>query len=445
MTAGDDALEALLDRPMREVARDALSALFVRGEKPREAWMLGLELELFAVDAHDLRAVPFSRLEPFLAALGERRAMKPEREITGALVGLTGDGHIMSLEPGGQVELATRPYVRIAELRDGVAEVMADLRAAAAQQGLRFLALGHHPVETRDTVPKMPKARYDLMRRYLPLRGTRGLDMMHLTGSVQCAVDFESEQNLVDKVRAAARISPFLAALVSASPFTAGRPNGQKSMRYAIWQDVDDVRSGIWPEMVDGEGLRYHRYVARALEVPAMFFRRDGAYRQPEARPFAHYVTEGFEGTTVTVRDFVDHLTSLFPEVRVKNYVELRGADCVLPDVAVAVGGFWRALLDDDAARAEAHARLAPLDHAALRALQVAVARDGLDAVSPVGPVRELARWLTELAHASLAAASPLCGDCMEPLRVIAARGRSPADEMLAAPSLEAAMAAVTV
>jgi glutamate--cysteine ligase len=277
----------------------------------------------------------------------------------------------------------------------------------------------------------MPKARYELMRRYLPLRGARGLDMMHLTGSVQCAVDFESEQNLVDKVRAAARISPFLAALVSSSPFTAGRPNGQKSMRYAIWQDVDDVRSGIWPEMVDAEGLRYHRYVARALEVPAMFFRRDGGYRQPEARPFAHYVAEGFEGTTVTVRDFVDHLTSLFPEIRVKNYV--------------AVGGVWRALLDDDAARSEAHGRLASLDHAALRALQVAVAREGLDATSPVGPVRELARWLTELAHTSLAAASPLCGDCMEPLRVIAARGRSPADEMLAAPSLEAAMAAVTV
>ena len=314
---------------------------------------------------------------------------------------------------------------------------------AGAAHGVRFAAMGHHPFADRDTVPKMPKARYELMRAYLPTRGTRGLDMMHLTGSVQCAVDFSDEANLVEKMRVAARASPFLTALVSSSPFLRGKPNGLKSMRYEIWRDVDNARSGIWPEMVDAEGMTYARYVQRALETPAMFFLRDGQYRMPEARPFSWYAREGFEGTVVTVADFVDHLTSLFPEIRVKSYIELRGADCVPPAEAVAIAGFWRAILDDDDTRKHAAERLAGLDHAALMALQIDVARRGLAAESAIGLVQEVAKDLAKMAVDRFRQRSPHCADCVSVLHDRAVRGASPADDMLAVYAKDGIAAAV--
>src|SRR5262249_7390904 len=160
---------------------------------------------------------------------------------------------------------------------------------------------------------------YRVMRPYLAKAGTRGLDMMHLTGSVQCAIDFEDEADMGRKVRTAARISPFLAALTASSPFSFGRVNGMKTMRYAIWLDTDRPRCGIWPEMVDAEGLTFKRYVERALAAPAMLFVRGGRYQLPEPRPFASYAESGFQDTTVTVGDLIDHLTTLFPEIRLKS------------------------------------------------------------------------------------------------------------------------------
>src|SRR5262249_55040380 len=160
-----------------------------------------------------------------------------------------GRGAIISLEPGGQLELATRPHPQLKELRREICSYVGELRAAAAENDAGFWAIGYQPFETRDTMPKMPKARYDVMRGYFARKGGRGLDMMHYTGSVQFAVDYRDEKNMTDKVRTAVRVSPFLAALVSSSPFVRGKISGKKSERYQVWLDVDDERSGIWPEM----------------------------------------------------------------------------------------------------------------------------------------------------------------------------------------------------
>ena len=182
-----------------------------------------------------------------------------------------------------------------------------------------------------------------MMRQYFGQRGARALDMMHLTGSIQCTVDFLNEENLVNKVRTAVRASPFLSAVVAASPFTRGQPNGFKSVRYQIWQETDDYRAGIWPQMLDEQGMTVRRYIERALEAPPVFFIRNDAYLAPDTKPFAHFRDAGFNDTEVTVADFLDHLTTFFPEVRAKGYVELRGADCLPPAWAVAIAGFWRA------------------------------------------------------------------------------------------------------
>jgi glutamate--cysteine ligase len=425
---GDDALE----RPLRDFSRDELAELFLSAAKPDPEWFIGLELELFVYQQSNLQPVPHDTLAKVLARLGKATGMQESHEPNGALTGLEGKGELVSLEPGGQLEFASSPHRTLAGLRTEVLAYEKALLAAAEPENIGFWALGQQPFVDRNTAPHMPKPRYDQMRNYLGARGARALDMMHLTGSVQCTVDFQNEKNLVDKVRTAARVSPFLSALVAASPFSDGKANGFKSVRYQIWLETDDERCGIWPEMVDQEGFTMRRYVDRTMRLAPMFFVKDGQYVPGGKQSFEHYVREGYLGRDLTVRDYLDHLTSFFPEIRTKAYVEMRGADCVLPTEAVAIGAFWRALLDDEPTRAMVDDRLSAMSYEEIRSLQPQVAKLGLDAVSASGPVRELVTWLTEQAHLRLGRSGSAEADCVVPLVERAHRGLCPADEMLA-------------
>lgn len=421
----------LLERPLAEVAEPDLERLFIEASKPDTQWYVGTEVEVFTFHERDRSAADHATIRELLTDLGGRLGMAPVHEVNGELIGLDGDGETVSLEPGGQLEFATRPHRALKALRKEIVDWGAALAEVGRARGLGFWALGHQPYVDRETAPVMPKPRYAIMREHLT--GSRGRDMMHLTGSVQVTVDFLDEQNLVDKVRTAARVSPFLAALVAASPFTRGKPNGMKSMRYAIWLDTDAARCGIWPEMLDEEGLTPARYVARTLDTPAMFFRRAGTYRPADRQTtLRQYAASGFEGTPVTLGDYLDHLTTFFPEIRPKGYVEMRGADCVKPAEAVAIAGFWRGLLDDEATRREVDARLSAMDFEAVRSLQPAVAEHGLESSSAAGPVGEVVAWLVKTAYERLARSAPDCADCVLPLVQRADRGVSPADEMLA-------------
>lgn len=426
-----DAGSDLLDRPFAQTSEEAVHRLFLDAAKPTEEWYVGTELELFGFHRSNLMPAPLDELQAVLEQLAQRLGWRADHESDGTLTGLKGDGQSVSLEPGGQLEFATRPHRALRALRDEMTTYCDQLRSVARDRDLGFWCMGHQPFVDLTNVPRMPKARYDRMRDYLGRRGARALEMMHLTCSIQCTVDFRDEKNLTDKVRTAVRASPFLTALVAASPFTRGRPNGFKSLRYQIWLETDEDRCGVWPEMFDEEGLRVHRYIARAVSVPPLFFIRDGRYLAPEAKPFAHYAQEGFQGTPVTVRDFIDHLTTLFPEVRMKGYVEMRGADCLPPAFATAISGFWRALLDDEPTRREVDDRLARMDYAAVRTLQPQVAKLGLEADSPAGPVLDVARWLVQLGYERMRTGAPDCAECLEPLVELADRGRAPADEML--------------
>lgn len=429
MLAGGAAGELLL-RPLLETPTEDLEALFLGAAKPETQWFVGTEVEVFTHDLETLEAAPHEVIRELLSELGDRLGMERELEVNGALIGLKGRGESVSLEPGGQLELASRPHRSLKALRNEICDWATTLTEVGRARGLGFWALGHQPFVTRDTAPVMPKPRYAIMRDHLT--GGRGRDMMHLTASVQVTVDFKDERNLVDKTRTAARVSPFLSALVAASPFSEGRLNGYRSMRYQIWLDTDADRAGLWPEMVDEEGLTARRYIERALDTPAMFFRRgDAYYPADKVTSLRAYGQTGFEGTPVTVADFLDHLTTFFPEIRPKGYLEMRGADCVRPREAVAIAGFWRGLLDDEPTRQAVDERLAAMDYAALIELQPAVAQVGLEAKSAAGPVGEVAEWLVRTAHARLCRSAPDCAECVEPLVDRAAARRSPADEMI--------------
>lgn len=423
----------LRERSLRDLKPGELDHLFLAAAKPRSEWMIGLELELFGFRRADRAPAEHAELARVLEHLAVSSGHERRFDGSGALVGLEGAGQNITLEPGGQLELATRPHGALVPLRDEVLVYAGRLREAGAREGLGFWALGYHPYRDHASMPHMPKERYDIMRAYFGRRGARALDMMHLTASVQCAVDFSDERNMTDKIRTAARVSPFLTALVASSPFSGGRPNGFKSVRYQVWREVDDDRSGLWPEMLDAEGLTFRRYVERAQRMPPLFFMRGGRHVVAEGRPFAEYASAGFRGTDVTVGDLLDHLTTFFPEIRPKAYVELRGADCVKPEEAVAIAGFWRGILDDEGIRREVDERLSSLGYAELRALQPEVARHGLDAVSAAGPVRELVLWLVRRSHDGLRAGAPDCAECLLPLVERAELGRSPADDLLEA------------
>lgn len=423
----------ILRLPFTELSEERRVGLFLEAAKPATEWFLGVELELFAFRVADRKAALHADIAQVLEQLRVLTGMAPTFERNGALTGLTGGGQIVSLEPGGQLEFATRPHRALKELREEILTYCDRLAQAGEAAGVGFWALGHQPYVDVATAPYMPRPRYERMRAFLSQRGARALQMMHLTGSIQCTVDFQSEANLVNKVRTAARVSPFLSALVAASPFSGGRANGFQTVRYQIWLETDDPRCGVWPEMYDAQGLTIGRYIARTLEVPPMFFIRDGVYREVEDKPFAAYVRDGFDGEAVTVGDFLDHLTTFFPEVRPKGYVELRGADCLTAREAVAVAGFWRALLDEEDTRQEVDDRLSKMDYAAVRALQPQVAQLGLRASSATGPVLDTIRWLCLRAYERLSNSAPDCAECVLPLVERAQAGRSPADELLEA------------
>lgn len=425
--------EAFLERPLADVSRSELADLFNQAAKPETEWYVGLEVEVLPHRKVDLGSPDYPAMARLLERLAKRRNMSPETTEEGQIIGLKGDGQLISLEPGGQIEFASRPHRALKALKQEVLAYCQDLRTEGACEDMGFWRIGHQPLVLRETAPRMPQARYHEMRRYFTAAGgKRALDMMHLTGSVQTTVDFQNEANLVNKVRTAAKASPFIAALCAASPFSNGKPNGLQTERYQIWLDTDHRRAGLWPEMFDEEGLRPIRYVNRVMATPPMFFIRDGAFRVPDyTKPFEVYVKEGFEGEPVRLGDFLDHLTTFFPEIRPKGYVELRGADCLPGILAVGVAGLWRGILDEENTRQTVDEKLRDIDFEAARKLQIEVIKHGLRADSPAGPVAEVAKWLMRTAYERLNKGASACAECLMPLLEIAESGRSPADRML--------------
>lgn len=433
MTDGHGERGEALSRPVASASVDELVSLFASGAKAEDDWRLGLEIEVTPfLLADPTKALDLDVLIDVLDRLAEVGGFSVERDGR-TPIALRRAGEIVTVEPGGQVELATKPYKKLKELLDALNGYAAQLASVGREHGVGFWAIGRHPFLTADTTMKLPKNRYLAMRKYMAGRGSRALDMMHLTGSVQCAVDFSDEANMVAKIRTAAKASPFVSALAASSPFSLGRPNGLRSDRMDVWRHTDDSRSGLWPEMFDDEGLTIRRYITRALEVPAMFFVRGGQYHAAEARAFSSYGHSGFEGTEVTVADFVDHLTSLFPEIRIKSYLELRGADCLPPPEAIALAGIWRAILDDEPTRRRIDERLERIDYASAVALQPLIARIGLSAMSPAGPVHEVVEDIVRAAHERFLPVSAECASCVVPLLERAKEGRTISDELLIA------------
>ena len=318
------------------------------GCKPPDAWRIGIEHEKFAFGLDDLRPLPYDgerSIRAILEALAARFGWAPVYE--GKLpIALTKDDCGITLEPGGQIELSGAPLRNIHQTCDEVHTHLAQVKEIAEPLGVGLIGLGFQPKWSRADNPWMPKGRYKIMRAYMPKKGELGLDMMLRTCTVQVNLDFESEADMVKKFRVGLALQPVATALFANSPFSEGKPNGYFSYRSQIWTDTDPDRCGILPFVFE-DGMGFERYTDHALDVPMYFVHRAGAYIDASGQSFRDFMAgelPALPGEVPTLGDWIDHLSTLFPEVRLKRYLELRGADggpwcshCALPALWVGL------------------------------------------------------------------------------------------------------------
>jgi glutamate--cysteine ligase len=412
-----------------------LVAYFRGGAKPPASFRVGIEQEKIGV-RDDGTPVPYegpTGIEELLRRL-EARGFAAKRE-DGHIIALERGGDRITVEPGGQVELsgAALPTVTggVEVLRAHVAEV----RELAAGLGIRFLGIGARPFGTIDDVPWLPKRRYGVMRTYFPTHGRSSRlahYMMRQTATVQANFDYLDEAEAATKIRTAFGVTSIVTALFAASPISEGRPNGFKSFRAAIWLETDEDRAGLLP-FVFQPGFAFRDYAEWALDVPMFFVVRGGHYRPAGAITFRRFIREGFEGERATLADWELHLSTLFPEVRLKRYVEVRGADAGPLEMAAALPALWRGLLDDRQACADAWSLVADHDFAAREALRRVVPREGLAARLGSHTLRDLAADLVRIAREGLSRLPNGLDDAklLAPLDAYAAAGRCPADDLL--------------
>lgn len=423
---------------------DDLTAHIAAGEKPESAFRLGTEHEKFVFFTEDNSPVPYegeTGIKTILEIMQDRLGWDAIVD-KGNIIGLgspVGMGAI-SLEPGGQFELSGAP---LATLHETAAETRGHLdlmRDIAAPMGIGFLGLGGSPKWSWDDTPKMPKSRYGIMSRYMPKVGTRGLDMMYRTCTIQVNLDFSSEDDMRRKMQVGLKLQSLATALFAASPFTEGKPNGFKSWRGDIWRDTDNARAGLLP-FAFSDAFGYRDYVEWALDTPMYFVVRDGAYHDCTHVTFRQFMAGALKGELEewqpNMGDWTNHLSTLFPDVRLKRFLEMRGADCGPESHINALPAFWVGLLYDAGALEDAVQLTRDWSFEATQAARDAVPTQGLNAMLGARRLGDIAREALAISRSGLKARK-IFNDAgadetiyLEPLEEIVAGGSTFADALL--------------
>ncbi len=422
--------------PIEDV--DALVSIFREAEVPPDATRVGMEHEKFGLLTEDLRPLPYSgpvSIEAVFRILVERFGFEPYYEGE-KVVALTHDGTHVSLEPGGQLELSGAVLADNHETCRELTLHRELVHAVGEELGIVWLGLGHTPFARRDEIAWVPKARYAIMRRYLPTRGRRALDMMLRTGTVQANFDYCSERDMARKMRVAMGAAPIVAALYANSPLVEGRLSGWASERQRIWREVDPDRTGLL-DFVFREDFGYRDWVEWALDVPMFFIRRGGRYLDVvTGMPFRRFLEEGAAGHRASLTDWHDHLTTLFPEARLKGFIEVRSADCCDREMNCALPALWKGLLYSEEALDAAWALVQEWTMEQRRRALLAAAKDGLSARFPHGPAHEYAEALVAISRRGLARQARLDANgrdethYLDPLEAVVRRRRAPGQQL---------------
>ncbi len=425
--------------------RDDLVAWFEAGIKPKSRFRIGTEHEKFVFTIEGHRPVPYEGprgIRALLLGMEHLLGWEPIME-RGNIIGLfdvTGGGAI-SLEPGGQFELSGAPVETLHQTNSELMAHLAQVREIARPLGIGFLGLGMTPDWTRADIPVMPKGRYRIMTDYMPKVGSRGLDMMYRTCTVQTNLDFSSEADMVKKFRVSLALQPVATALFANSPFTEGKPNGFLSMRSEIWRDTDNARAGMLPFVFE-DGMGFERYVDYALEVPMYFVKRGETYVDVAGQSFRDLLAGKITGLPgenfAAISDWANHISTIFPEVRLKRYLEMRGADGGPSRRLPALPAFWVGLLYDDTALDAAWQIVKDWSAPERQTLRDEVPKLGLAAQIRNRTVLSLAAECLKLAREGLARRGryDITGadetHFLDPLDDLVARGTTPAEELLA-------------
>ena len=422
---------------------EQMAELLAKGCKPKEDWRIGTEHEKFGYCQDTLKPLPYDgprSIKAILEGLRDRFGWSQVLE-GGNIIGLEKDGANVSLEPGGQLELSGAPLETIHETCDEVNSHLKEVQSVSDEIGAKFIGLGAAPEWTHEQMPVMPKGRYKLMTDYMGRVGTHGTQMMYRTCTVQVNLDFSTEADMVKKMRVALALQPVATALFANSPFFEGQLNGHKSWRSRVWRGLDDARTGMLPFVFD-EGFGFEAWTQYVLDVPMYFVYRDGKYINALGMSFRDFLKgelPALPGEKPTLSDWADHLTTVFPEARVKQFIEMRGADggpwrrlCALP-------AFWVGLTYDQTALDAAYDLIKDWDADTREALRVAASEDGLQ--SEVGSLKmhDLAREAVAIAQSGLKArARPGAGGLvpdethfLNALKDSLDSGKTPADELI--------------
>lgn len=418
-----------------ESAND-LAEYLALGCKPKADWRIGTEHEKFGFLTDTLQPLPYAGPRSISALFdGLSQRFGWEKIYEGAhVIGLKRRGANVSLEPGGQFELSGAPLVSIGETAAEIDSHLAEVHAIADPLGIGFLGVGAAPIWRHEDMPVMPKGRYGLMTRYMGQVGTHGTQMMYRTCTVQVNLDFSSEADMVQKMRVALALQPVATALFGSSPFFDGGKNGHKSWRSRIWRGLDNARTGMLPFVFE-PGMGFQAYVDYALDVPMYFVYRDGRYIDALGQSFRDFLKgqlPALPGEKPTLSDFADHLTTIFPEARLKQFIEMRGADCGALPYLSALPALWTGLVYDGSALDAASDLIKGMDGETREGLRIAASERGL--AGEAGGVRlmDLAREVVAIATAGLKARGLGEESFLAPLVDDLASGETQSDRLLA-------------
>jgi glutamate--cysteine ligase len=431
---------------MAEVACDDRPLVFedlvrwmAEGAKPASEWRVGAEHEKFVFRLKDHAPVPYepNGIKALLDGL-TRFGWTPVMEGPNVIALERGMANV-SLEPGGQFELSGAPLETVHDICEETGQHLEEVKQVADELGLGFLGLGFTPIWRRDEVPVMPKGRYKIMREYMPKVGKLGLDMMFRTCTVQANLDFGSEADMVAKFRTSLALQPIATALFANSPFIEGKPSGFVSSRANVWTDTDADRTGML-DFVFQDGFGFETYARYALQVPMYFAKRGDTYIDLAGRSFTDFMDgklDELPGQRPTIKDWADHTTTIFPEVRLKKYLEMRGADAGPWSRLCALPALWMGIFYDSQALAAAWDLCKDWkieDHEKLRA---DVARRGLQAEIAGRKVQDVAKDMVAIARSGLKNRNRLSGGMVDEtgylaeLEHIADTGVTPAERLL--------------
>ncbi len=420
--------------------RDDFLMPFIEACKPRSEWRIGPEMEKFGVFEETRRPLPYVGERSILHVLEHlvKQGWTPEREHEGGpIIALLRGGASVTLEPGGQLELSGDKAENIHQVCAELRRHMREIAPVSRAMGVRWLGVGFHPFARREDFEWVPKQRYVVMREYLPTRGTHAIDMMLRTCTVQVNLDYASEADAMRKMRVALALAPATTAMFANSPWKEGRPHGGLTYRGRVWLDVDADRSGLVPALWK-RGSRFDDYVEWALDVPMFLFKRGGHAIANTGQTFRAFWKDGHEGHSATMEDWKTHLNTLFPEVRLKKTIEVRGADVQLTDMACALPALWTGILYDDRALAEAEALVEGWTHDEVAELRTRAWRDALRAPFHGRPLAAVAERMVAIAEGGLERRAILDAGTGKDERVHLARirklvgeGRCPGDALL--------------